>query len=91
MASVPFESEHKFMATVHLEGDKRVMFVKGAPDRLLTLCSAQVAGDDQPQLARLDLHFWQQAQADLSSQGLRVIALCRWAEDGAPSFAATLL
>ena len=33
--SVPFESEHKFMATVHKEGPgaERVMFVKGAPDR----------------------------------------------------------
>jgi magnesium-transporting ATPase (P-type) len=33
--SVPFESEHKFMATVHQEGPggNRVMYMKGAPDR----------------------------------------------------------
>lgn len=29
-------------------------------------------------LAPLDTAFWQSAQEELSSQGLRVLALCRW-------------
>jgi magnesium-transporting ATPase (P-type) len=77
VASVPFESEHKFMATVHSEGAGTVMFVKGAPERLLPICRAQVVGDDLARLEPLDAPFWLKAQADLSSQGLRVIALCR--------------
>uniref|UniRef100_A0A383V2S6 Cation-transporting P-type ATPase N-terminal domain-containing protein n=1 Tax=Tetradesmus obliquus TaxID=3088 RepID=A0A383V2S6_TETOB len=94
VASVPFESEHKFMATVHEQGPpiaaaasaaaaaaqqrKRIIFVKGAPDRLLPLCKSQVAGDDVSMpAAPLDLGFWQEQQAQLSSKGLRVLALCR--------------
>ncbi|KIZ06536.1 ATPase, P-type (transporting), HAD superfamily, subfamily IC, partial [Monoraphidium neglectum] len=76
LASVPFESEHKFMATVHNEGGARVMYVKGAPDRLLPLCRAQVADNDVSVTSPLDIGLWQQAQADLSNQGLRVLALC---------------
>jgi magnesium-transporting ATPase (P-type) len=79
--SVPFESEHKFMATVHQEAPGpagRVMYVKGAPDRLLPLCVDQIQGDDVGVAkGALDKGFWDQAQADLSSQGLRVLALCR--------------
>ncbi len=42
VAAVPFESEHKFMATVHQEGGRRVIYVKGAPDRLVRMCNSQV-------------------------------------------------
>jgi magnesium-transporting ATPase (P-type) len=59
------------------------MYVKGAPDRLMHLCATQVApagpagtGSDVHTVP-LDPSFWQQAQAELSSKGLRVLALCR--------------
>ena len=60
ISSVPFESEHKFMATIHEEADsvvdmngavsmrgskeakKRIIYVKGAPDRLFPMCSTQL-------------------------------------------------
>ena len=77
VGSVPFESEHKFMATVHDEGGKRVMYVKGAPDRLLPLCKSQLDGNDWGRTAPLQLEFWQAAQAEMSKKGLRVLALCR--------------
>ena len=32
IAEVPFDSEYKFMATFHRDGDQILMFVKGAPD-----------------------------------------------------------
>lgn len=55
------------------------MYVKGAPDRLMPLCKTQVTGTgDASQVAPLDPGFWQQAQAGLSSKGLRVLALCRY-------------
>jgi magnesium-transporting ATPase (P-type) len=83
------------MATVHQEGPPspgapRIIYVKGAPDRLLPMCRGQLAGDALAQvtapvnakskLAPLDADFWAKAQADLSSQGLRVLAVCRWAQ-----------
>eukprot|EP00775_Hariotina_reticulata_P011376 gene11376-11525_t len=79
LTSVPFESEHKFMATVHQEGGQRVLYVKGAPDRLLPMCCGQLSQEDSLQAAPapLDVKFWQKAQAEMSKQGLRVLALCR--------------
>lgn len=77
IASVPFESLHKFMATAHDNAGKRILYVKGAPDRLMPICSSQIVDDDLNRTAPLDLKFWQDEQAQLSSQGLRVLALCR--------------
>lgn len=80
--SVPFESEHKFMATVHQVGPKRVIYVKGAPDRIMPMCAGQLKGDTLADvhtnsMAPLDTGFWQHAQEQLSSRGLRVLALCK--------------
>src|SRR6202040_488934 len=37
--AIPFESEHKFMATVHKSADgKEILFVKGAPEVILEHC-----------------------------------------------------
>jgi magnesium-transporting ATPase (P-type) len=90
VAAVPFESEHKFMATVHKtspaagsSNGKRVIYVKGAPDRLLPLCRSQLADDALATINEVDgtvavqPNFWQTAQEQLSSQGLRVLAICR--------------
>ena len=81
-AEVPFDSEYKFMATVHdrpesLGGgvltEAHVMAVKGAPDVVLDRCSealwrgAQVPVDQ----VRADLLA---ANEELSKQGLRVLA-----------------
>jgi hypothetical protein len=89
LGSVPFESEHKFMATVNSIGGRRVLFVKGAPDRIMPMCAGQLSGDSAEELetaggagaklAPLDTAFWTKAQEDLSSEGLRVLALCKCA------------
>lgn len=65
-AVIPFESEHKFMGTVHKDdaGDASVLFVKGAPDRLIPRCTG------------LDAAMWQEAASAYSSKGLRVLAVC---------------
>ena len=80
LATIPFESEHKFMATVvnkrEKEGGGRVILVKGAADKLGKLCRYQVVGDDMNQRSDLDGQYWAQKAADLSSLGLRVLALC---------------
>jgi len=40
--AIPFESEHKFMATLHKAADGRqVLFVKGAPEVILEHCDRQ--------------------------------------------------
>lgn len=79
VGGIPFESDHKFMATVHRAPDAPVytMMVKGATDRLLKCCAYQVINDDVAQREPIDPELWLKAAADLSCQGLRVLALCQ--------------
>ncbi len=73
LAVVPFESEHKYMATLSVAGSGTpLILVKGAPDRLLDRSAQQQDADGRPE--PLDRAFWE-AQVDaLSTQGLRVLA-----------------
>ena len=72
---LPFDSENKFMATLNAGGDgARALLVKGAPDRLLDRSSRQ-RGADGPE--ELDRDLWDAAVAELSAEGLRVLAAAR--------------
>ncbi|MDP2015297.1 HAD-IC family P-type ATPase [Hydrogenophaga sp.] len=67
---IPFESEHRFMATLHHDHAGRVFaLLKGAPERVLALC----ANDTQGGL--LDSAAWQARMHEAASQGQRVLAL----------------
>jgi magnesium-transporting ATPase (P-type) len=71
---IPFESEHKFMATLHRGGDgSEFLLVKGAPEVILEHCNRQetAAGEDTP----LDRERFAQAGDKLAGQGERVLAL----------------
>ncbi|MHC6225695.1 cation-transporting P-type ATPase [Pseudomonas sp. X10] len=71
--SIPFESEHRFMATHHRDGDGQSwIFVKGAPERLLDMCTLQWGREgEQP----LDVDYWRRMTTDTAAQGLRLLAL----------------
>src|SRR5262244_1048136 len=47
--AIPFESEHKFMATLHKSVDgKQLLLVKGAPEVILEQCNLQQTAEGQP-------------------------------------------
>ena len=72
-AEIPFDSAHKFMATFHHDTARAVVqiFIKGAPDVLLDLCSAQLGSHGaQPLSAAARQHIHAQYQA-LGEKGLR--------------------
>merc|ERR1712176_1329183 len=73
IAEVPFNSEYKFMATVHNDpnSDKLIVYAKGAPDKMVPLCKYQGSEGNA-----MKEEFWQEQIYILSSYGLRVIALC---------------
>ena len=78
VAAVPFASEHKFMCCWHRDTDgKVVMHVKGAPDRILPQAKDQVTNDDLKSTQPLDTKFWEDKAAEMSGQGLRVLAVAR--------------
>lgn len=70
--SIPFESEHRFMATLHQDTEAQPwIFVKGAPERILDMCSRQLGhGGDQP----LDADYWRRMATDIAARGLRLLA-----------------
>ena len=75
LATVPFDSEHKYMATLDdLDGDV-FLHLKGAPDRLLDRSSAQISADGSTE--PLDRAFWEDAVDELGGHGLRVLAAAR--------------
>ncbi|MEK4035673.1 HAD-IC family P-type ATPase [Methylocystis sp. IM2] len=71
--AIPFESEHKFMATLHEGGDgDRLLFVKGAPEVILAHCDRQETEKGFEPLRR---DYWEAAADRLAAQGERVLAL----------------
>ncbi len=84
--AIPFESEHKFMATLHEEpGGGRLFLVKGAPEIILANCDRQETESGPEPLRRED---WAAASDRLAAQGERVLALA-WQKD--PRFETTSL
>jgi potassium/sodium efflux P-type ATPase len=70
---IPFDAQHRFMATLHTgpKGEFGI-FVKGAPERLLEMCTAQFgANNEQP----LDKAYWAEQIALAASEGERVLGL----------------
>lgn len=73
--ALPFESEHRYRATLH---PQRIV-VLGAPEKILELCTgARHQEGDRP----LQMAWWQQQMEDAARQGHRLLAV---AEKAAPA------
>lgn len=66
---IPFDSDVRFAATLNRDGDRDLLFVKGAPEAVLAMCDAAYGGDALDRDAVL-------ANADaMAEEGLRVLAM----------------
>ncbi|RFF30401.1 cation-translocating P-type ATPase [Wenzhouxiangella sediminis] len=73
---LPFSSERKLMASAH----GQTLTVKGAPERILSLCeSTATASGSMP----LDAAGWHERLDGLAEKGLRVLAVAAGKSDGA--------
>ncbi len=83
LAVIPFESQTQFMATLHRANGSdsgACVVVKGAPERVLAMCTMQGAiGDASP----LDRAHWQQQMASVGNRGQRVLAVAATRLDAA--------
>jgi magnesium-transporting ATPase (P-type) len=69
---IPFDSRHRYMATLHAAHGHSFVCVKGAPEQLLAMCgSLRDAGGDLP----LDIAAWRARAETLAAGGMRVIAV----------------
>lgn len=81
---IPFDARHRTMASRHAAPDGgAVIFVKGAPERLLSMC-AQEARPDGP--APLDAARWSAAIQEAARAGERVLGFARKASTGVGNF-----
>ena len=81
VAQVPFESAHKFSATLDdVPGVGRVVHALGAPDRLLDRATTQLGHDGE--LVGVDREAWEHHIDVLSGKGLRVLAAASRPADG---------
>jgi len=63
---IPFESERGYMATLHRDGGRNLAFIKGAPEKLLDICS-ECRLDAWEGVPRVADHF--------AREGLRVLGM----------------
>ena len=70
---IPFESEHRFMATLHHDHtDMTFIYLKGAPEVVLERCTKQRHGEtDEP----LNYHYWENITQKMAAQGQRLLAI----------------
>ena len=70
---IPFESEHRFMATLHHDHTGHgLIYLKGAPERILALCAQQRGSDgDQAIVAS----HWLQVSESIAARGMRLLAV----------------
>ena len=71
--SIPFESEKRFMATLHEDkSDSSIIYVKGSPEKIVNMCLSQYNGQEEVGLQAGEILG---AADRMASGGLRVIAM----------------
>jgi len=73
VAEIPFDAEHKFMATFHRQGDQVKIFIKGAPEVLLKLCHSVIDHNGNSLPAQQDKLLAQ--NRIMAGTGLRVLGV----------------
>lgn len=74
---IPFESEHRFMATLHhSHSSDAFIYLKGAPELVLDICSQQRMLNGGPLKDQtLDRQYWLNQIEEMAKQGQRVLAI----------------
>ncbi len=70
---IPFEAEYRFMATLHHDHQGHgVIYIKGAPEVILSACTSQLHGGKR---VALQHDYWRGHIADFARRGERVLAI----------------
>lgn len=70
--SIPFDSKYKYKAVLSKTTDDQIIFVNGAPDKLLTMCTKQLGKNGAEDL---DQQFWEKTIERRADQGRRMLGL----------------
>ncbi|WP_246128488.1 cation-translocating P-type ATPase [Pleionea sediminis] len=70
---IPFDSKHKFMATLNHNHEKQAfIFIKGAPETILSMCHEQLDSDNKTQ--SLNIEYWEEQANAIAARGRRILA-----------------
>jgi len=69
-STIPFDSEYKYMATLVNHNDEKIIYIKGAPDRLFDIAKLQETKDG---LVEFNKDKWEDKMGALTETGQRVI------------------
>jgi P-type Ca2+ transporter type 2C len=72
---IPFQSEKQYMATLHTENGVRVAYVKGSPERLLSLSRSIWNNGEILALTEEEVRFPVAATEVMAKEAMRVLAL----------------
>ncbi|WP_090366342.1 cation-translocating P-type ATPase [Ferrimonas sediminum] len=81
LETIPFESERMFSASVNRVDGTTLLSVKGAPEKILSMCSSMAVGDED--LAIESVSIQRRAEA-LAAQGYRMLAVAEGEIEMAP-------
>lgn len=75
IAEIPFQSENQYMATLHRRENSRIAYVKGSPEKILSLCSQMLKNAGPAALGDNERQSILQASEAMAKDAMRVIAL----------------
>lgn len=71
--SIPFESQHRFMATAHIDDEGQPwIFAKGAPEKMLDICTFEWGPEGE---RNLDVDTWRRMSTDIAARGQRLLGM----------------
>ena len=68
---IPFDAQHRYMASLHRGPNSAAVFVKGAPERVLAMCAEQAGATGAQPLVE---QYWSARIAAAAAEGERVLA-----------------
>lgn len=77
IAEEPFSSETKRMATLHKNDDSHILYMKGALESILPLCTRKWGKNGEEAMTEADRTAISAAAASMATRALRVIAVAR--------------
>lgn len=69
---LPFHSELMYMATLHQDGERNVIYVKGSPEKIINMCEGQLVGGKTIPLDKKEIL---DKAAAMAGEALRVLAM----------------
>jgi magnesium-transporting ATPase (P-type) len=70
IATIPFDSEYKYMATLVEKNDHNVIYIKGAPDKLMYMAALEKTGEGHEPFEK---EYWNNQITSIAIRGQRTI------------------